>query len=289
MKPAPFEYVAVQSLPEALERLAALGPEAKLLAGGQSLVPMLNLRLARPAWLVDLNPVRELAGIAADDGGLRFGAMTRQADAERSTLVSQRSPLLAEVLPLIAHPAIRNRGTLGGSLAHADPAAELPVAVTALDALLEVRGPRGSRTIGAEAFFVAPLTSALAWDEILTGVRIPRWEPRWGWAFQKFARRHGDFALASAAVIVGLDRGGTVGHVRIALGGVAGRPLRCRRAEGLLLGQRPGVESLDAAAGLVSQEIDPPSDVHGSAEYRRALAAALTRRALARALERAGG
>jgi aerobic carbon-monoxide dehydrogenase medium subunit len=287
VKPAAFRYHAARSVEQALELLASTDGEAKLLAGGQSLVPMMNFRLVRPAHLIDLNGVGELAGTSARNGDLVLGAMTRQADAERDPLVRERAPLLAEALPLIGHPAIRNRGTVGGSLAHADPAAELPVVALALDARLRIRGPAGAREVTADEFFVALLTTALAPDEILTEVVLGPWRPTWGWAFGEFARRHGDFAIVSVAVVAALESGRLAQPLRIVLGGVGDRPVRAGEAERLLAGETPTGDVLDAAARAAVVALDPPSDVHGSSEYRRDVARVYTRRALDAAIARA--
>jgi CO/xanthine dehydrogenase FAD-binding subunit len=287
VKPAAFRYHAARSVEQALELLTSAGGEAKLLAGGQSLVPMMNFRLVRPAHLIDLNGVGELAGASARNGDLVLGAMTRQADAERDPLVRERAPLLAEALPLIGHPAIRNRGTVGGSLAHADPAAELPVVALALDARLRIRGAAGVREITADEFFVALLTTALGPEEILTEVVLGPWRPGWGWAFGEFARRHGDFAIVSVAVVAALESGRLAQPLRIVLGGVGDRPVRAREAERLLAGEPPTADVLDAAARAAVVALDPPSDVHGSSEYRRDVARVYTRRALDAAVARA--
>jgi carbon-monoxide dehydrogenase medium subunit len=287
VKPAAFRYHAARTVDEALALLARTDGDAKLLAGGQSLVPMMNFRLVRPAHLIDLNGIRELAGVSARNGDLVVGAMTRQADAERDPLVRERSPLLAEALPLVGHAAIRNRGTIGGSLAHADPAAELPVVAVALDARLKVRGPAGVRDLAADEFFVSLLTTALAPEEILAEVVLGPWRPGWGWAFQEFARRHGDFAIVSVAVVVALESGRLAQPLRIVLGGVGDRPVRAREAERLLSGEPPTAELFEAAARAAVAALDPPADVHGSSEYRRDVARVYTRRALDAATARA--
>ncbi len=272
---------------EAVALLAEHGAEAKILAGGQSLVPMMNFRLLRPALVVDVNRIPVLAGITATDDGLVLGGMTRHAALESSRLVRERAPLIAEVVPFIGHPAIRNRGTLGGSVAHADPAAELPVALLALDASVRAHSARGVRDIPADQFFVSPLTTALAPDEILTAIRIPVPAASVGWAFFEFARRHGDFALVAVAVTMRVEAGLIADPVRIALGGVAGRPIRARRAEASLRGMPPTTGLLEAAAQEAAGEADPPSDIHGSAEYRRHLTRVFVRAALDRAHARA--
>jgi len=287
MKPAPFRYARAGSLAEATALLAAEPGEAKLLAGGQSLVPLLNMRLARPAVLVDLNGVRELRGITpSPDGGLRIGALTRHTELATSAAVRERAPLLAEAARHVGHAAIRNRGTLGGSVAHADPAAELPAALVALDARLRVTGPRGARVIAAALFFRGLLATALETDEILTEVLVPTAEP--GWGFVEIARRPGDFALAGVAAILRVAPGAPsrCEQVRLVGFGVGDRPLRLTGAERLLTGSALEPESAARAGAAAGADCDPPGDVHGSAEYRRHLATVLTERALLQALPR---
>ena len=290
MKPPPFEYHAPESLPEALDLLARLGDDAKVLAGGQSLVPLLNLRLARPANLVDINNVqRELARLEPWDGGLRLGGLVRQRAAERSELVRQRNPLLAEALPLVGHPQIRNRGTIGGSLAHADPASELPAVATLLDAELAARSARRERTLRAEEFFVSYFTTRLEPDELLTEVRVPAWPSGAGWAFLEVSRRHGDFAMVGVASLVRLAPNGSIGEARLAYTGVGATPVRARDAERELEGQPAAEDTYVAAAERAAQALDPQADVHATAAYRRHVAKVLTRRALALAVQRARG
>jgi CO/xanthine dehydrogenase FAD-binding subunit len=287
MKPAPFEYVDARSLDEAVALLARHGDEARPLAGGQSLVPLMNMRLARPRVVVDLNRVESLAYIRDPNGELAIGAMTRQAVAEQSPRVAGRWPLLVEALELAGHRAIRNRGTIGGSLAHADPAAELPAAVLALDGRLTLAGPRGPRTVEARAFFRGALTTAKAPDEVLTEVALPPTTPRTGACFLEVARRHGDFALVAVAAVATLDASGTCTRARLAFAGVGSTPLRAERAEALLLGRRGDAALFAEAARVVSEGLEPDSDLHASADYRREVAGALARRALACAWERA--
>jgi carbon-monoxide dehydrogenase medium subunit len=287
MKPAPFEYVDARSLDEAVALLARHGDEARPLAGGQSLVPLMNMRLARPRVVVDLNRVESLAYIRDSDGGLTIGAMTRQAVAEESPRVAGRWPLLVEALGLAGHRAIRNRGTIGGSLAHADPAAELPAAVLALDGRLTLAGPRGARTVEAGGFFRGALTTAKAPDEILTEVALPPPPPRTGACFLEVARRHGDFALVAVAAVATLDATGACARARIALAGVGATPIRVERAEALLVGRRGDPALLAEAGRVVTEALEPDGDLHASADYRREVAGALTRRALARAWGRA--
>ena len=287
MKPPSFEYVAPRTVDEAVERLAEHGDAAKVLAGGQSLVPLLNLRLAAPAVLVDVNRVAGLDGIAAWDGGLRIGALARQSALEHSELARERLPILVEATRLVGHPPIRHRGTVGGSLAHADPAAELPAAMLALEATLVARGKGGERTIAADDFFTGFLSTALAFDELVTEIRVPGVPPGTGAAFVELSRRPGDYAICGAAALVTLDEGGRCTRARIALCGVGAGPIRAHGVEEALQGEAPDGEALVAAARRVSDEIDPPSDIHGSAAYRRKMAVVMTRRAVKLATERA--
>ena len=288
MKPAPFRYFAPQTLDEALSLLAEHGYDAKALAGGQSLVPAMNFRLAQPAVLVDLNRIPELAFVqAADDGGLRIGAMTRQRTLERDPLVEARAPLIHAAMPHIAHAQIRNRGTIGGSLAHADPAAELPAVALALDASFRLRSQRGERWVATSEFFVSLFTTALEPDELLVEVALPPPLPRTGWAIQEVARRHGDYALVGVATALTLDEAGRCRQARIALLSVGDGPVLAKKAAALLVGERPTPDLITTVAETVARdEIDPASDIHASAAYRRHLAKVLTRRALTEAFER---
>jgi carbon-monoxide dehydrogenase medium subunit len=285
MKPAPFAYHRAASLADALAHLAA-HPEAKPLAGGQSLIPAMNFRLAQPAMLVDLGSVRELVGIEATaDGGLRIGAMTRHVHVERSDLVRTRAPLLHEAMPHVAHPQIRSRGTLGGSLAHADPSAELPAVMLALDARFILRGAQGERRVPATEFFTGLFETALERGELLVAVEIPARMPASGSAFLEVARRHGDYALAGVAVEVALDGAGLVSKARVALLSVGPGPVLARTDD--LVGQPADDATLRSGAERMRDELDPPGDIHADAAYRRHLAGVLTRRALAIAVARA--
>lgn len=289
MKPPPFEYAAPQTLDEAVALLREKDGEAKVLSGGQSLMPLLNMRLARPELLVDLARVPGLDFVRFEGNGVRIGAMTRQRTVELSAEVRERHPLLYTAVRHIAHPQNRNQGTVGGSLAHADPAAELPALATLLDARMHVIGPEGERTVGASEFFVTYLTTCLDVAEILTGVEFPLLEAGTGWSFQEVARRHGDFALAGAIATAGLDSEGRCRNVRLALFGVADRPLRMKEVEASLEGERADASRLEEAARAAAAAIEEPlSDVHATAEYRRDLARVMARRALAEAVARAG-
>ena len=289
MKPPRFDYFDPATLDEALALLGERGEDAKLLAGGQSLVPLLNFRLARPRALVDLNRIDSLAYIRPHDGGLALGAMTRQRDVERSALVAERCPLLAETMPYIGHFQIRNRGTVGGSIAHADPAAELPAVVAVLDGELVARGPEGERVIRPEDFFVAYLTTSLEPTELLVEVRLPASPPRTGHAFMEVSRRHGDFALVGVAALVTVDQGGVCTRASLALTGVGPAPVRATRAAQALVGSRLEPTALEEAARLVRESLSPEGDIHASAEYRRHVGGVLTQRAVVRAAARARG
>lgn len=282
MKPAPFDYIRATSIDEAVAALAANG-EAKLLAGGQSLVPMLNFRLIDAPLFVDINGIESLSGIEETaDGGLRVGALTRHYALETSDSVRSRFPVLHEAMKHVAHLAIRNRGTIGGSLSHADPAAELPAMSVLLDAVIETANPAGGRRIAAREFFLAPLTTALDPDEIVVAIDFPGLPGAAGWGFEEFAQRRGDFAVAGAAAIV-VREGGKVTGARIALMGVHDTPVRAAAAEQALMS-----DGIEAAAAAAQEAAEPTNDLHGSADYRRHLVGVLTRRALTAAVGRAG-
>ena len=290
MKPPPFTYHRPTSPDEALDLLAQLGDEAKVLAGGQSLVAILNLRLARPAHLIDINrldgPLAQIE--AAADGGIRFGALVRQRAAEQAPLVRERAPLVAEALPYIGHQQIRNRGTICGNLAHADPASELPAVAVALDAQMIARSKaRGERSIAAADFFRGYLTTALEPDELLVEFRLPAWPVGAGGSFQEVARRHGDYALVGVAAVVQVDATGTCTDARLGVTGAGPGPVRAREAEAALAGQPLSTDAINAAAERVVAVLDPVSDVHATAAYRRHVAGVLARRALEAAAARA--
>lgn len=283
MKPAPFEYVRPASVEEAIGTLADAGYAAKPLAGGQSLIPAMNFRLAQPAVLVDLGGLDDLRGIRqGEDGGLIIGAMTTHRAVERSSLVAEHAPLLAEAMPWIAHPQIRNRGTVGGSLAHADPAAELPSVMQVLDAILHVQGPDGERTIPLDEFYYGLFTTALEPDELLTAIEIPPLAAGARGAFEELSRRHGDFALAGVAVVLEAAEDGSVTRARMSLLSVGDGPVLAERAMASLEGGTLSDLSIREAAALTAEDLDPPGDIHASAEFRRHLAGVLTARALDR-------
>ncbi len=288
MKPPPFVYHAPSTIAEATALLHEAGEEGRVLAGGQSLIPLMNFRLARPGHLVDVTTVRALDYIRADDGQLRIGAAARQSAVERDQTAAARTPLLVEALHLVGHEPIRHRGTVVGSLAHADPAAEIPAVALAMEAELTAVGPRGERRIPASDFFTGPFSTALETGELLTEVSFPTWPPGTGHAFLEFARRHGDFAVAGAAALVHLE-GEVVDRVAIALCGVAGTPVRATEAESRLLGERPTPAAIEAAAEAATSDLAPASDIHGSSAYRRQVARTYVRRALTLAVERARG
>jgi carbon-monoxide dehydrogenase medium subunit len=275
VKPAPFRYVAAESLEHALAVKAEQGDDAKFLAGGQSLVPAMNFRLAQPAMLIDLNGLRDLDYVRAD-GALRIGALTRHRTIERAALIAQHAPLLHEAAPHVAHPQIRNRGTLCGNLAHADPASEFPAVVLALGGRLRARSARGERWIEADAFFKSVFTTALAPEEMLVEVELPRLPARTGTCFLEVARRRGDYALIGVAAVVELDPAGKVVAARVAL---------CNAGEAPTL---VTVNDIDAGSEQVRRAIDPPANVHATQAFRRHLAGVLTKRALQTALARAG-
>jgi carbon-monoxide dehydrogenase medium subunit len=289
MKPPAFDYAAPTTVDEAVALLQQHAGEAKILAGGQSLMPLLNMRFARPTALIDLRRVAGLDDIREQDGSLVIGAMASKRKVARSKLVKSRQPLLHAATLWIAHPQIRNRGTVGGSMAQADPAAEYPAVAVALGAELRAVGPGGERGVPAEDFFVSYLTTALDENEVLTSVRLPAFPERNGWSIQEVARRHGDFAMVGAAITLGLDGSGRCCDPRIALFGVGPTPLRARDAEQVVAGEAPGEAVFAAAARKASEAIDEPlSAVHASSEYRRHLAQVLARRGLAEAVDRAG-
>lgn len=288
MKPAPFRYYAARSVDEAVQLLGEHAGDARVLAGGQSLVPLMNMRLATPAALVDINRLAELAYVRSWDGGVAIGALTRDSALEQSAEAARLAPMLVEASRHVGHPAIRNRSTVGGSIAHADPAAELPAALLALDAQVVARGPGGERVIAVADFFQGYLQTSLAPDELLVELRVSGLPPGAGSCFVEFARREGDYALAGVAAAVALAADGTIADARLALCAVGPTALRASAAEAALRGQRPGPDAWAAAASAVQAAItEAPSDLHGSADYRRHLAGVLTRRALAAAVARA--
>jgi aerobic carbon-monoxide dehydrogenase medium subunit len=286
MKLPPVDYEAPKTVDEAVELLAEHEDEASVLAGGQSLIPLLALRLAYPAILIDINGIDELSGVSRTNGHVAIGATTREYQAEEDATIADAVPLLAAALPLIGHEAIRSRGTIGGSLAHADPAAELPAVARALDAEFVVRGPSGERVIPAADWFEGYLTTTRGPDELLTEVRFPAAVPGTGTSFHEVARRHGDFAIVGLAASLTLHDG-VISDARLAFAGMSDVPLRATEAEQILTGQPPSPELFQEAARRATDGIDPPGDLHGSPEYRKKVAAALVRRGLRAAADHA--
>ena len=288
MKPPVFEYATPSTLAEATALLAQYDGEAKVLSGGQSLVPLLNMRLARPAMLVDLARIPDLDYVRADGDGFAIGGMTRQRTVELAPQIQAQHPLLHAGMLLIAHPQNRNQGTIGGSLAHADPAAELPALALALDATFTAVGPNGTRAIAAPDFFLTYLTTSLEPTEILTAVRFPTLPRRTGWSILEVARRHGDFGLAGVVAIVGLAPDGAIASARLVLFGVGATPIRAAAAEAMLPGRQADPRLFAEVGAKAAADLEEPlTDVHATAEYRRDLARVLTGRALAEATVRA--
>jgi carbon-monoxide dehydrogenase medium subunit len=284
MKPAPFEYHRPASLAETFDLLARYGDDGRVLAGGQSLVPALNLRLAAPRAVIDINRIPDLDAIRVTADGLAIGALVRQEALERSPLVREHAPLIAAAVPHVGHSAIRARGTIGGSLALADPAAELPACVVALGATIRAARRGGARAIGADEFFRGVYTTALAPGEIVIEIVVPPPTPGWRWGFEELARRQGDFALAGLAAGARVESG-VVAEARLVFFGVGPRPGRARRAEAALVGRRADAETLGAAGRALDDDLDPPGDVHGSPALRRHLARVLLARVVGRLVE----
>jgi carbon-monoxide dehydrogenase medium subunit len=285
VKPAPFQYIRPSSIDEALAALAGYREDAKVLAGGQSLIALMNLRLVKPAVVVDINRLSDIAYVRHENGTLAVGALTRQSAVEASDVIARQCPLMAEAIRFVAHRPIRNRGTVGGNLAHADPTSELPAVAVALDATFVARSTGGQRTISANDFFVAPLSSALASNELLIEVLIPVWPEGQGWSFMEVSPRAGDYALVGVAATLTLQNG-VCQAARLVYSGVGPRPTRVTAAEQTLLG-RPANEATFRGAGEVAAgQLDVSSDFHATGDYRRDLVRVLTRRALVRALDR---
>ena len=290
MKPAPFEYYTPETIPEVLSLLHEHGYDAKVLAGGQSLVPMMNFRLVQPAVVVDINNIPELSFIEKADKGLRLGAMTRHCQVEKSPLIKELAPLIYETMPKIATSQIRNRGTIGGSLAHADPSAELVVVSTALDARFKLQNNKAERWVPASEFFVGLLMTVMEPDELLVEIELPPFPPRTGWSLKEVARRPHDFALVGVAAVLTLDKNGNCQAARLVYLSAGDGPITAHQAAGLLQGEKLTPQLITAAAEKASNdEIDPGSDIHASADFRRHLANVLTKRALEEAHQRAKG
>jgi len=289
MKPAPFEYHAPDSLEQALGLMNEYAGEAKILAGGQSLVPAMNFRIVQPGVLIDLNRVQELSYIRQEGNVMRVGAMARERDLEFDSAIADRTPLLAEAMPFIAHPQIRNRGTIGGSLVNADPAAELPVLMLALSARLKAKSASGERWIDAQDFFAGMFTTALAPDEILVEIELPFMAPRTGWSFMEVAPRAGDYALMGVAALVTFDENGKCQTAKLVYLNAGDGPVDAKEAAGMLAGEMLNDTSIESAAAVASEkEITPFGNVHTSPEFQRHLANVLTGKALKQAIQRAG-
>ena len=288
MKPVAFDYLAAESLGSALSALSRVGGDGKILAGGQSLMPMLNFRLVRPSILIDINRIPGLAYVEAAQDAITIGALTRHHALETSRIVKTHLPVLGAAMRHVAHLAIRNRGTIGGSLSHADPAAELPMLALLLDAKIGIHSLKGRRTAAARDFFVGALATSLGEDEMVTDVELPKLAPGTGWAFEEVARRAGDFALAAVGITIS-TRDGKAAEVRIAMMGVGETPLRAPEAEALLAGRAIDAQAIEQAAAAIAAAAAPNSDLHASADYRRFLVGALARRAIERAWWRAQG
>ena len=289
MKPAKFDYYDPRSLEEALALLDTHQGDGKVLAGGQSLMPLLNMRLARPNIVVDINRIKELNYVRASDGGIVIGALARQRALQTERLITERMPILQEAAYYIAHPQIRSRGTICGSIAHADPAAELPALALALEAEMTLSSAKGTRSVGAETFFQSFFTTALAANEILTEVRFPAPPKDSAWSVLEISRRHGDFAIAGIVAGLALDPDRQViAQARMVYFGVGPTPIRVKAAEDALIGQAAAEPAFEAAAQSAKQGIDPSNDIHASEEYRRAVVATLTKRALRAALQKLG-
>ncbi len=288
MKPAPFKYIAASSLDHALALKAEHGDEARFLAGGQSLIPAMNFRLARPSVLIDINGLRELAGVEHSEGAeIRVGALTRYQSLERDSRFLRDCPLFADALPHIAHPQIRNRGTIGGNLSHADPASELPAIAVAMQARMRIKSARGKREVAASEFFQGLLTTDIQSDEMLLEIALPAPTARTGTCFMEVARRRGDFALAGVAAIVTVDDHGRCSQARLALCGVGDGPVDASDAASSLVGQQRSGEAIEAVAAEVQDMIEPSGNVHATPGYQRHIAGVLTERALGAAFERA--
>ena len=289
MFPESFEYVSPATVAEAAQFLQQHPDDARILAGGQSLIPILKLRLAAPRFVVDIGRIQELKAIREDGGNLEIGSLARHVEIERSPIVAQHCPLLAETAAEIGDVQVRNRGTIGGSLAHADPAGDFPAAILALGATLVAESTAGTREIGAEDFFVDIMTSALEPDEILTSIRVPQAGPRTGAAYVKFHQQASGFAVVGVASIVILNRQGRVADSRVAITGVDSKPYRARQVEESLRGTAAASRDIASAAAFAAQGIEPLSDLHASSQYRADLAAVFTRRSLKKAARRAAG
>ncbi|MEH7111717.1 xanthine dehydrogenase family protein subunit M [Neobacillus niacini] len=287
MKPPKFSYLRPNNLLEALEMLAEYGDEAKIMSGGQSLIPLLNMRLSTPAYIIDIGRVEELKGIRDEEDTIVIGGMTRHADVEKSPLIREKCPLLSEGIRWVGHNQIRTRGTIGGSIAHADPSAELPCMLTALRGEIVIVSNEEEMIFSPQEFFLSYLLTSLEPNQLVKEIRFPKIKKGSGYAFEEVARRHGDFALVEVAAVIELNTDGTIADAKIALGGANSVPFIPEETEGFLIGKLPDDSILKEAAVLQLDELDPEGDIHGSKEYRRYLSGVLLERALYKAVERA--
>ncbi len=289
MKPAAFKYLSPNSVEETIGLLEQYKDEAKIIAGGQSLIPLMNFRLARPEILIDINGIQSLSGIKEEEDKLIIGALTRENEAKDSLLIKENCPIFGEAISKIGHSTIRNRGTIGGSIVHCDPSAELPVVSRVLDARMRIVGPEGEKLIDAKDFFITYLTSAVEPLEILVEIEIPKLNKEWGWSFVELSRRSGDFAIVAVAVILIIDEKNVCKEARISLGGVDATPSRAEKAESYLAGKVLDEANLKAAGKLATEDIDPESDYHASAKYRESMAEVMVIKGLEKALARTKG
>ena len=289
MKPCAFEYFNPQSVQEAIELLDRYGDEAKIIAGGQSLVPMMNFRLARPEILIDISAIKELEYIKTEGDELVIGALARERDIEQSPLVLEKWPFLSKAISFIGHSAIRNRGTIGGSLVHADPSAEIPTSLCALNGNVKVVGPSGEKILEPEEFFLTYLTTSLEPSDLLVEVRIPALPEKTGWSFGELSRRSGDFAIVAVGILLFTETTGVCREARISMGGVAPTPVRAEEAEALLAGQKITKKLIAAAAQQAAEETDTEPDYHASAEYRMDMARVYVQRGLQEACNMING
>lgn len=285
MKPAPFQYHRPSNVGEAIDVLAA-HDDATILAGGQSLIPMMNSRLSDPGTVIDIGRIDDLEYIREDDDAIAIGAMTTQATAQDSDVIAEHCPLVAEALTYLGHETIRHRGTIGGNLAHGDPTSELPAVALARDATFAVRGSDGERTVDADDFFITHMTTDIGPTELLTEVRFPKWPRGQGWSFEEVAPRKGDYALVGVAATLQMNEDGTCGQVRLAYNAVDHRPVRVPAAEEAVRDEPAEGDAFQEAGSIARENLDPPSDVHASSEYRGQVAETLTTRALSRAADR---
>ena len=289
MKPFSFEYFKPNNIDEAISLLNGYGEDAVILAGGQSLIPLMNLRLARPKYIIDINKIAELSYIKDTNGGLSIGALTRHREIEKSDIIISKYPILSKTASLIGNPQIRNWGTIGGSISHADPAGELPTLLLALNGKVKVVGNQGEREIDGDDLFLGYLTTSMGKNEILREVYIPKISPKMGWEFVELTKRSHDFAIVSVAVLMSIDNAGKCNDVRISLGGVGSMPVRAKGAEEFLLDKAINDDSINEAANIASEEAEPESDIHASAKYRKEMVKVFVNRGLISALDRVRG